>query len=106
VVPTTGPRSAAVGAPQRIAGAPLAPWTGWDVSRMCPLGLGPVVPLISEPMHCFRQIRRTTRPLDYKRKLMCTSSCSMPSTQIAAGSRPYTTKPSDSYSAMAAWLAA
>src|ERR1700704_695714 len=43
VVPTTGPRSAAVGAPQRMAGAPLAPcWPGWDVSRMC---RAPGVPL-------------------------------------------------------------
>src|SRR5438067_10082797 len=35
VVPTTGPRSAALGAPQRMAGALVAPWPGCEVRRMC-----------------------------------------------------------------------
>src|SRR2546421_2031266 len=52
VVPTTGPRAAAVGAPQRIGGAPLGPWPGWDVRRMC---FAPDGPGVSEVMHCFHE---------------------------------------------------
>src|SRR5256714_607477 len=50
--PTTGPRAAALGAPQWIAGAPLGPWPGWDVRRMC---FAPAVPGVSEAMDCFHE---------------------------------------------------
>ena len=40
VLPTMGPRRIGSGSPQRMAGAPLAPWPGCEVSRMWRTGGG------------------------------------------------------------------
>src|SRR5206468_11686678 len=57
VVPTTGPRSTALAAPHAIAGAPLVPWPGCEVRRMCLAGEvlpGTSEELMQAPDHCVK----------------------------------------------------